>query len=90
MAGRSVGSRATRRTGAMSRAGSRKSKVDIDFEEMELEEIEALIEEKVRLKEQKEKDKNRLERNEKRQRSTQKAIDQKLQPFIDEINALKD
>ena len=46
--GRSVGSRATRRTGTMSRAGSRKSKAENDIAEMEIEEIEAIIEEKDR------------------------------------------
>lgn len=48
IAGRSVGSRGTRRTGTMSRAGSRKSKADNEIADMEIEEIEAIIDEKVR------------------------------------------
>ena len=48
LAGRSIGSNRTRRTGAMSRATSRKSKVENEIADMEIEEIEAIIEEKDR------------------------------------------
>ena len=53
LAGRSVRSNQTRRTGGImsrtgSRAGSRKSKAENDVADMELEEIEAIIEEKDR------------------------------------------
>ena len=52
----------TRRTGAMSRAGSRKSKTDNDIADMEIEEIEAIIEEKDRAMKVLNKEKARIQR----------------------------
>ena len=48
IAGRSMRSTGTKRTGTKSQVGSRKSKADNDLAEMEIEEIEAIIEEKER------------------------------------------
>lgn len=87
IAGRSVGSRGTRRTGTMSRAGSRKSKAENDIADMEIEEIEAIIEEKDREMKTLNKEKQKIQRS---RGMNQGAKEAKMKPFNDRLDELKE
>lgn len=87
IAGRSVGSRATRRTGTMSRAGSRKSKAENDVAEMEIEEIEAIIEEREASMKQLLKEKNSIMK--KARSMTAQQLAQKTKPIEDDMHELR-
>lgn len=87
IAGRSVGSRATRRTGTMSRVGSHKSKAENDVAEMEIEEIEAIIEEREASMKQLLKEKNSIMK--KARSMTAQQLAQKTKPIEDDMQTLR-
>ena len=70
----------------MSRAGSRKSKADNDIADMEIEEIEAIIEEKDREMKMHLKEKAKIQRN---KSMNQGAKETKMKPFNERIDELK-
>ena len=90
MAGRSIKSGITRKTGTMSRVGSRvgsrKSHVDDEIEEMEVEQIDIIIEEKEREMREQEKLKMKIQKN---KSMSQGAKDTKMKPHFDRIEELK-
>lgn len=84
--GRSVGSRGTRRTGTMSRVGSRKSKAENDIADMEIEEIEGIIETKEKEMRDINKEKNKIQRS---KGMNQGAKDTKMKPLNEALEELK-